>query len=54
MPQEPLSLTLIPGNMTDAMRQRENERRIEQFVRKLLAVQEAESRSYARAFLTME
>lgn len=54
MSQEQPRLTLIPGNTTDAMRQRDNERRIEQFVRKLLAAQQAEGRSYVRTFLTMK
>lgn len=43
-------LTLIP----DPRKTRENERRIEEFVRKMVAAQQTENSSYARRFLVMD
>lgn len=49
-------LTLIPDLIPDPdrRRQRENERRIEEHMRRMIASLEAEQSSYARRFLTME
>ena len=45
-------LTLIPSTTPNAVRQ--NERRIEEFIRAMLASQKSENSSYARRFLTMD
>lgn len=52
--ETPTSLSLSPDLVRDPdrRRERENQRRIEEFVRKLLADQQSAANSYASRFLT--
>lgn len=56
MAEEQQPLSLIPQLIPDPnmRRQRENERRIEEFVKRLLADQKKDRGSYARRFLGSE